>query len=181
MTEQELIEFKVFKEWPKISRHDSPVTVSEKIDGTNSAIVISDCGTEFFCQSRNKIITPGKTDNAGFAGWVESVKGTLIEELGPGYHYGEWCGSGLQRNYGLKHKEFRLFNTRRWSGYEFKTPNVGHTPVLYEGPCDWALIQGLAEKLRSEGSVFAPGFMRPEGMVIYYQHDGSLKKYILDK
>lgn len=172
---------RVFKEWPKISRHDSPVTVSEKLDGTNSAIVISDDGTEFFCQSRNKIIVPGKTDNAGFAGWVESVKDTLIPELGPGYHYGEWWGCGIQRNYGLKHKQFSLFNTRRWAGYEFKTPNVDHVPIMYEGPADWDLIKQLADTLKELGSVRVPGFMRPEGMVVYYQHNDMLLKVILDK
>ena len=82
-------EFRVFQEWPKISRWDSPVTITEKIDGTNSCFVVDDFGQEFFCQSRNKIITP-QDDNAGFARWAHENAASLIEDLGPGRHFGEW-------------------------------------------------------------------------------------------
>ncbi len=64
-------------------------------------------------QSRTKIITP-KEDNYGFAGWVERHADELKELLGPGYHYGEWWGNGIQRKYNMERKVFSLFNVGRW-------------------------------------------------------------------
>src|ERR1035437_6203226 len=99
--------------FPKIARLNRDIVITEKIDGTNAAIGIVEApftvsdgegGPEFrgyrvYAQSRNRIITPGK-DNAGFAAWVESIKDIAIEVLGPGLHFGEWWGNGIQRGYG---------------------------------------------------------------------------------
>lgn len=60
--------------------------MSEKIDGTNAQIVISDDGTELWTASRNRYITP-EDDNYGFAKWVAANRDELIK-LGPGRHYG---------------------------------------------------------------------------------------------
>lgn len=129
-----------FTPWPKTARLFRDVVVTEKIDGTNSAIHITK-GTavefptvtleahplragEFFIdghiwhvtvQSRKRIITPGKTtDNFGFAGWVYDNAADLVRILGEGLHFGEWWGRGIQRGYGLEEKRFSLFNTDRW-------------------------------------------------------------------
>src|ERR1035437_8585597 len=67
--------------FPKIARLNRDIVITEKIDGTNAAIGIvelpqSEEGSvmyEVYAQSRNRIITPGKGDHAGFAAWVESI------------------------------------------------------------------------------------------------------------
>lgn len=101
-----------FKEFPKIPRLKREVVVTEKLDGTNACVVIDDDGT-VAAQSRSRLITP-TADNYGFAVWVEANKEEL-KQLGPGYHYGEWWGQGIQRRYGLLEKRFSLFNVGRWT------------------------------------------------------------------
>jgi hypothetical protein len=101
-----------FVPWPKIHRLFRDVIITEKIDGTNAAIGISDDG-EVHAQSRKRIITPAD-DNYGFAKWVHANAAVLAEHLGPGLHFGEWCGLGINRGYGLPEKRFALFNAARW-------------------------------------------------------------------
>ena len=131
-----------FTPWPKTARLFRDITVTEKIDGTNSAIRISAVpdgttpsgfmdmlasypaesytavvdGTRYVvsAQSRRRLIWPGKsTDNYGFASWVYDNAEALVRLLGEGLHYGEWWGQGIQRNYGLTDRRFSLFNTDR--------------------------------------------------------------------
>ncbi len=112
-----------FQEWPKMPRFfDSKLIVSEKIDGTNGLIYISEAGN-IRAGSRNQWIYPGRLhseefkhrqDNCGFAAWVDQNSEELIKLLGPGYHYGEWWGQGIQRKYGMDKKVFSLFNVHRW-------------------------------------------------------------------
>src|SRR6266404_7201095 len=98
------MEFVAFPKIPRISRE---MIITEKLDGTNAQVWIGDYG-EFQTGSRNRWITPGKaTDNAGFAGWCEENKEELLK-LGPGHHFGEWWGRGIQRTYGLNEKRFSL-------------------------------------------------------------------------
>src|ERR1700744_4152565 len=83
-------------------------------------------------QSRNRLLTPGKNDNYGFAGWVEENKEELFK-LGPGHHFGEWWGKSIARNYGLDERRFSLFNVKRW--VEDTKPSCCHVvPVIYAGP-----------------------------------------------
>ena len=105
-----------FAEFQKIARLNREIVITEKIDGTNAAIIIDvdDNGKYVIAAaSRNKLITT-ENDNHGFAKFVDSHKDELINGLGIGYHYGEWYGAGIQRKYGLKNKVFALFNTYRW-------------------------------------------------------------------
>lgn len=168
-----------FKGFPKIARWSRDIVITEKIDGTNAAIVISDDGNQIAAQSRNRPITPD-LDNFGFARWVFENREELLY-LGPGYHYGEWWGAGIQRGYGLDHKRFSLFpSSRRF------TPSICFTvPILYEGPLliasvgEYDLVANAVHeamnRLRDEGSLAAPGFMNPEGIIIY--HTGSRALY----
>ncbi len=171
----EQVEFEAF---PKIARLSRECTVTEKIDGTNACIIVS---TDGVCsaQSRTRIITLA-TDNFGFAAWVSKNAERLSEILGPGRHFGEWWGSGIQRGYGLKEKRFSLFNTHRWGELE---PNdlVSVVPVLYEGLFDTAVIEAQMTLLGATGSKAAPGFMNPEGVVIFHKASGILFKKTLDK
>src|SRR4051812_31897860 len=101
-----------FEPFAKIARLSRDVIVTEKIDGTNAQIFIDDMGSVIKAASRTQWITV-ENDNHGFARWVDENKAELMK-LGPGRHYGEWWGAGIQRRYGLKEKRFSLFNVSRW-------------------------------------------------------------------
>lgn len=170
----------VFQEFPKIPRLNRTVIVTEKIDGTNACVVVSDAPTFderlVTAQSRSRIITP-EADNFGFAAWVRD-NAAILRQLGPGYHYGEWWGQGIQRGYGLTERRFSLFNTTKWGQTR---PACCHVvPVLAIWNGFQAVDMGL-QKLRAEGSMAAPGFMRPEGVVVFHGHSGTLFKVTLEK
>jgi hypothetical protein len=157
-----------FIEMPKIARLSRLCTITEKIDGTNASIYISDDASEFLVGSRTRWVTPSD-DNYGFARWAHAHREELLT-LGPGHHFGEWWGLGIQRNYGLKEKRFSLFNTFRWSDALGARPACcGVVPVLYEGLFDTTLIADWTSALAIDGSHAAPGFMKPEGIVVYHQ------------
>ena len=172
-----------FQGFPKIARYSRDVIVTEKIEGTNACVYVGEDG-EFLTGCRTRWITP-EADNFGFSRWAHDHQAELMQ-LGPGRHFGEWWGQGIQRNYGLKEKRFSLFNVTRWCLHG-ETPNViptldprvtkvqevlpacvGLVPVLFEGPFDLLSVDALMRDLGSVGSVAAPGFMKPEGIVIYH-------------
>lgn len=130
-----------FKQYGKTARLFRDVVITEKIDGTNSAVIIERAealsgfkrlfakpdpfilasvyheGVSYnvAAQSRNRLIIPGKTtDNYGFARWVQENSEMLVRHLGEGRHYGEWWGQGIARKYGMNRKAFSLFNTYRY-------------------------------------------------------------------
>lgn len=128
-----------FTPWPRTPRLFRDVVITEKLNGTNSAVHISalpDAGDGHYvfdlppdshslvvddtryvvsAQSRKRIITPGKTtDNYGFADWVYANAADLVHILGEGIHFGEWWGRGIQHGYGLEERRFSLFNVARW-------------------------------------------------------------------
>jgi len=168
-----------FVEFPKIHRFNRSIVVTEKLDGTNAQVYINDEGTQVFAGSRNKWISV-EDDNCGFARWVRDNHEELLK-LGPGSHFGEWWGQGIQRRYGLAEKRFSLFNTARWGG-ENAPPTCCHVvPVLAHGLITEVDVRGILESLRVNGSVAAPGFMNPEGVVIYHSTSRNLYKMTLDK
>lgn len=153
-----------FEAFNKIARLSRGCTISEKIDGTNACVAISDDGQMFFTGSRSRWITP-TDDNFGFAKWAHDHREELLL-LGPGRHFGEWWGAGIQRRYGLTEKRFSLFNSARWS--ETPPPACCHVvPVLYTGIFTSTAADDALELLRTKGSMAAPGFMQPEGIIIY--------------
>lgn len=154
-----------FQEFPKMPRLAREIIITEKIDGTNGQIAFDDDG-RMFVGSRTRWITPDQ-DNHGFARWAYEHEAEL-RDLGPGRHFGEWWGSGVQRGYGLTKgdKRFSLFNTSRWAAERPSCCEV--VPVLYQGPFHtWAADEALA-RLRDQGSRAAPGFMKPEGIVLFH-------------
>ena len=171
-----------FIEFPKIARLSREIIVTEKIDGTNGVVYVGEDGT-IFAGSRTQWITP-KADNFGFAAWVEKNADEL-RILGPGRHYGEWWGSGIQRGYGLPkgEKRFSLFNVSRWDENfpDAKVrPKCCHVvPVLYRGIFSTDAIEFELNVLKKGGSRAAPGFMKPEGVVIFHpQGNVGFKKTI---
>ena len=172
-----------FKEFEKISRLNREVIVTEKIDGTNGLVWVSDDLVTVRAGSRSRWITP-EEDNFGFARWV-AENAEELRELGPGYHYGEWWGSGIQRRYGLSEKRWSLFNVARW-GDETVRPKCCHVvPVLGSGiglsGSEGAVVGDALRLLRESGSQAAPGFMKPEGVVIYHTAARTLFKVTLEK
>lgn len=166
-----------FVAFPKIPRLKRSIVITEKIDGTNAQIVV-DADGRCHAGSRNRWITP-EEDNYGFAQWVRDNEVELSATLGEGTHYGEWWGQGIQRRYGLTEKRFSLFNTGRWHG---KVPPLCSTvPVLYAGAWSQEAIDSALESLRVNGSVAAPGFMKPEGIVVFHAASQSLYKVTLEK
>jgi hypothetical protein len=167
-----------FVPFQKIGRLSREIIITEKIDGTNGVIAIGEDGT-FEVGSRNRWILPDQ-DSFGFLMWCLQNKDELMR-LGPGRHYGEWWGRGIQRGYDQANKRFSLFNTSRWGGVETRPACCGVVPVLYRGDFDTNEIGRVMDELRAGGSVVAPGFMRPEGIVIYHAQANVLFKKTFEK
>lgn len=145
-----------FQAWPKIPRWENETyTITEKLDGTNGCIIITEDG-DVFAQSRTRILKETSDgDNYGFCKWVRGNASALLA-LQPGYHFGEWWGKGINRNYGLKERRFSLFNI--W----IDIPDCIHrVPVIEE------TYEKSWYRLMQEGSIAAPGFMNPEGFVMH--------------
>jgi len=174
-----------FLEFPKMPRLSREVIITEKIDGTNAQLLITESG-EMLIGSRTRWIT-AQDDNHGFARWVEGNKQELLK-LGAGRHFGEWWGSGIQRGYGLQkgEKRFSLFNVGRWAlhgtepkriptadprieKYQDLLPEIcSLVPELYRGRFDTQKIDAVLEDLKANGSYASKGFMKPEGIVVFH-------------
>ncbi|TIL38509.1 RNA ligase family protein [Mesorhizobium sp.] len=151
-----------FVPFPKIPRLKRGCVITEKIDGTNAQVVVGEDGS-VRAGSRNRWISP-EDDNFGFARWVaEHVDG--LRELGPGQHFGEWWGLGIQRGYGLHERRFSLFNAGRWSAG--RPECCGVVPVLYAGDFSTDVVDATLQALKADGSAVAPGFDKPEGIIVY--------------
>lgn len=161
---------KEFQEFGKIARLSRMMTITEKIDGTNAQVYIGEYG-EFLTGSRTRWITP-EDDNYGFSRWAHEHKEELLA-LGPGHHFGEWWGSGIQRKYGQTEKHFSLFNTAIWleefdNARQLCPACCRVVPVLYRGMFDTNFINSTMTLLKSESKA-ATGFSDPEGVVIYHE------------
>lgn len=174
-----MIEVIQFEPFQKIARLKRTCVISEKIDGTNAQVIITEDG-RVAAGSRTRLITPGKTtDNFGFAAWVEDNKEELLK-LGPGRHFGEWWGKGVQRGYGLQERVFSLFNTSRWSNPDVRPACCSVVPVLHDGDFDADSVDDALRTLKTNGSLAAPGFMDPEGIVVYHVAANNYFKVTLD-
>ena len=205
-----------FKEFDKIPRLHRQAVITEKIDGTNASIEILSAqdvalqfadgndivdpsyyiakhedGSVMFAGSRTRYVVPA-ADNYGFAAWVKANAGALWG-LGPGQHFGEWWGGGVQRGYGLgKEKRFSLFNVGRWFDVHGTNPARGEkqsclpeccwtVPILAEGVFSSSLVDSALATLKETGSKAALGFMNPEGIVVWHEAAKQLFKVTLEK
>lgn len=157
------MEFQEFAKMPRLSRE---CIITEKIDGTNAQVAIADDGVTMFVGSRSRWITP-ENDNHGFARWCAEHRDDLLR-LGPGRHFGEWWGRGIQRNYGLTEKRFSLFNVSRWGDEAARPACCSVVPTLYRGLFTTEAVEICLAQLAALGSIAAPGFMKPEGVVVYH-------------
>lgn len=194
-----------FIHWPKIPRATNlHCYITEKIDGTNAQIFIEPVafdwsraenrplsdelvlkdvamsGLTFKVGSRNRWITP-EADNYGFARWAYEHKELLLR-LGPGRHFGEWWGPGIQRHYNQVARTFSLFDRRRWDPEKIAERGldaIGVSVVPMLATCDildlGPTMLHVERELTTKGSVAAPGFMRPEGVVVNIGNAVSFK------
>lgn len=204
-----------FQDFPKMARLSREVIITEKIDGTNAQVCVTPLaehgwpdrigiphitvidGVMIQAGSRTRWITP-EDDNFGFAAWV-SEHAEELAALGPGRHFGEWWGRGIQRGYGLSERRFSLFNASRWAlhGTEPKTiqtadPRITRTqdvlpaccglvPVIYQGMFTTEAVEACLHSLKTFGSAAAPGFMNPEGVVAFHVAGNVGFKKTLDR
>jgi len=159
-----------FKPFQKIARLRRECVITEKLDGTNGSIYIGEDGT-FLVGSRTRWVSP-RVDNFGFALWAEKHKDELLK-LGPGHHFGEWWGVGIQRGYDLSERRFSLFHT---AGIKELPSCCRVVPTLYEGVFDTDKIEEVFRRLQTEGSLAEPGYMKPEGIVVYHKASRTLFK-----
>lgn len=197
-----------FQKWPKTPRLFRDIVITEKVDGTNSAIIFEDVTTEDVdnipsteliergaylyhvgTQSRNRLIYPGKTtDHHGFAAFVQANKEELFDLLGVGRHYGEWWGQGIQGRYNTQIRGFALFNTEKHGDVHhwFKDPTnpdrqvlVEGMPVLYKGPFSEQKIRETMAELDKHGSLVSP-FDKAEGIVVFHTQSRKVYKVTFD-
>jgi hypothetical protein len=193
-----------FQEFPKIGRLSRDIVVTEKIDGTNAQVVIeladniadwsgsaatpwlkrveTDLGAfGIAAASRTRYITI-HNDNHGWANWVLANANDLVK-LGPGRHFGEWWGSGIQRGYGLTNgeKRFSLFNVSKWADGMSRPHCCSVVPTLFTGSFNTAVIESHLAMLENNGSIAAPGFMKPEGIVVFHTSNGALFKKTIER
>jgi RNA ligase len=186
-----------FQEFEKISRLNREVIVTEKIDGTNGQVHIRPAagdalemgydtqievnGESHYIRagSRNRwVLHLGSDDNNGFGRWVHAHAHELAA-LGAGAHFGEWWGLGIQRKYGVAEKRWSLFNVARWN--RVTAPACCHiVPILQEG-IGFAPVYAAIDLLKSQGSLAAPGFMKPEGVVAFHTHSRTLFKMTIER
>lgn len=171
-----------FVEMAKIARLSREMIVTEKIDGTNASVLVTEEG-RVIAGSRNRWLTI-EADNFGFAKWVAAHEDEL-RALGPGQHFGEWWGNGIQRGYGLANgdKRFSLFNVSRWAdgGRDVRPPCCGVVPTIYAGPFDTGMVDAILRTMAEQGSLAVPGWRKPEGVVVFHVASGQLFKKTLDK
>lgn len=178
-----------FEPFPKIGRLKRDCLVTEKIDGSNAQICITadHIGGEvttvgefsIYAGSRSRWLQPGKiTDNFGFAGWVVENAAELVK-LGPGRHFGEWWGLGIQRSYGLTERRFSLFNPYRWKD-DARPACCGVVPILYQGIFDSVAIEETIAALQRNGSYAKNGFMNPEGIIVWHSATKTYFKRLIE-
>jgi len=134
-----------FVPFPKIPRLHKECVVTEKIDGTNGIIYITDDG-DMFIGSRNR--------------WLSA----------------ESDGYNLPKG----EKRFSLFNVSIWN-YENKPECCYVVPTLYTGEFSTNELDDAMDKLWDYGSVASPGFMNPEGVMIFHSAANHYFKAPFDK
>lgn len=170
-----LEDLRPFVPFPKIPRMNREIVITEKIDGTNASVLVDTANNTVLAGSRTRWVTPSN-DNFGWAKYVQDNR-DMFMALGDGLHRGEWWGQGIQRGYGLDHRRFSLFNTSAWRNGENVPEGLFVVPMLgvYTTP-DTAMVNATLTILKAEGSLAAPGFMEPEGLVIYHTAANSYFK-----
>lgn len=168
-----------FTKFPKIPRLNRLMVITEKIDGTNASIFIPENPNEpILAGKRTGWCGLGKEDNFGFNNFVQG-HADAFRKFKPGHYFGEWYGVGIQRGYNMTERKFALFNPKVEIPEELRHI-VHHTTVLAQGPFNTDAIETALELLRQSGSLTVPGFMKPEGIVVYHVAANCMFKVMLE-
>ena len=172
-----MVDFVAYRKIPRWSRE---VVITEKIDGTNGVIHFDEDGI-MSVGSRSRWLE-GSNDNHGFAKWAREHEEEL-HSLGKGYHFGEFWGQGIQCGYGLKEKRFSLFNVKKWLDNPLLPTCCGTVPIIRECSMDVinTNVESALRELEVYGSIAAPGYMNPEGIVICHLAGNLLFKKTFEK
>lgn len=184
-----------FVDFPKLARLSREAIITEKIDGTNACIFIYPLvleenkkdpniittmdGFTVRAGSREKWINLSEQDNLGFGNWVKFHAEELVRGLGEGRHTGEWWGRGIGRGYNMKEKVFSLFNVDRWKDDRPACCRV--VPELGRGIFNTEVVDAVLDTLKLTGSLASPGFMNPEGVIVWHVLGDVGFKKTLDK
>jgi len=200
----------MYPKFPKIHRLFRECFITEKIDGTNGLVAILEPdafpeapalatrdGLRLCAGSRSRWLSPAD-DNYGFAEWVQNRAESLFD-LGAGLHYGEFWGPGINRGYGVSERRFSLFQGWRWHprgspGREIADANPKNppkftaeapvvcdvVPVLYQGAFNELYVARCLAFLHECGSFAHPGYLNPEGIVVYHRPSNTSFKVLLE-
>lgn len=186
-----------FRPFNKIPRLHGRCVVTEKLDGTNACVEFEKTAGGVFtmaaCSRNRRLVTiewhpdreqwpavewqDGKGDNFGFGQWFLAHY-LELRALGYGRHFGEWWGQGIGRTYGLEEKRFSLFHANPLKTLPACVSVVPELEVLEAFSS--SQIDMIMASLKVAGSQAAPGFMDPEGIVIFHERSGQLFKYTYD-
>lgn len=183
--------------FPSIPRLNRRVVITEKIDGENGLISIRRAsdgplrvgietrvnfvdGDTYYVSAGTRTRWVTDVDNP-FGGWVWERRYELVQTLGPGLHRGEWWGKGVKRGYGLNENRFSLFNVGRWTEDKLvEVLGLHVVPTIFPGTARLSTVQLALETLEISGSLAAPGFMRPEGVIVWHSAANSYFKVTLE-
>lgn len=199
------------KKWPKIPRLFRDCEITEKIDGTNAVVLLTD-GQElsdpdtalpgFTKNGTPDIEVPGTgpphkaryifvgsrrrwltkdEDNFGFWQWVADRAEQFHETLPNGRYYGEFWGHGIQRGYDMPNGERRLALFDTSLEEQPLPEGVDTVPVLYYTEFSTLAVENTLWELQQYGSRLVPGYNQPEGVVVRHIQSGHRFKVTLDE
>ncbi len=169
--------------FPKIPRVEKvEVIITEKLDGTNALIYIDDNGDMKF-GSRNRWLTED-SDNHGFYTFCMKNK-DMLARLGRGYHYGEFIGSGIARQYGFTNGERKLYMFDARLVDRELGDNIKVVPILKQATLhDMTGLFDLRDYINPSTTVRESTInkdTRMEGVMIFLTHLNKYIKVIYDK
>lgn len=153
-------------------KHGVYLEITQKLHGTNGAIFYSRNPEHIAIGSRNRWLTETE-DNHGFYKFVHENLDALKPCLKEGYNYGEFIGKGIGNGEGLTEKNFAFFDFHHF-GKQSLPHGFSTVPVLFVGKMGLSKlnekINECLDDLKTNGSKYTPGFMKPEGIVVKINH-----------
>lgn len=142
-----------FTEFPKLARLSRDMVVTEKIDGTNAQVYISNTADFLTEEERSRYTRHIALVNGCFV--YAGSRNRWITLAGRGLALADWRCE--------------------------QVPCCHVVPVLLRHTFDTSRVDMLLEHLQVVGSYAAPSFMKPEGVVVFHAKSGQMFKKTLDK
>lgn len=135
-----------------------------KLHGTNAGVQVTLEG-EIAAQSRSGFVSPGNSDNAGFAAFVEANKEKWASATKGYIYYGEWCGNGIQKGVAISNIGKKIFAI-------FAAAPIGQSDNLILNPED---ITDLLAGAQDTPDVFVLPWMENEITVNWGADEAELR------